>query len=199
MSVDLKHSLAEGMNYLKTWRNRYSKYEYPEKLVLNIFYRKHTMNFMFPEILNCFENDFLDNPKIKWNDFNFGYIKLKELYGRTAIEKTQPILLNLIADKKRYVGMTNFNDFTNPILEAQNGNQSKLEELEYAYLYYLLTDDAILLWAGIGGTGISKMETFEKMTNVRIKDAKITKYEHIDELLGKYAVAVYLNKNYNPL
>lgn len=81
MLIDLKHSLSEGMNNLMTWRKRYSKTEYAEKVVLNIFYRKYTIEFMFPEIIGCFETNFLGDQKVKWHDFNEGFQKLKFTYG----------------------------------------------------------------------------------------------------------------------
>ena len=45
MKLDLKNSLKEGNDLLSNWKNKYSKTEYPEKIVLNIFYRKYTMEF----------------------------------------------------------------------------------------------------------------------------------------------------------
>ena len=46
MRIDLRNQFTEGMNNLQAWRNRYSEIEYAEKVLLNVFYRKHTMNFM---------------------------------------------------------------------------------------------------------------------------------------------------------
>ena len=199
MRIDLRHSLNEGMNNLTTWRNRYSKTEFPEKVVLNIFYRKYTMEFLFPEIVGCFEKNLLGKPKTKWNDFNEGFQKLKTLYGTTAVSKTQGALLNLLEDTNRNVGNTNYGIFAPLISAAKTGNNSNLEEIEYAYLYYLLTDECILLWGAFGGTGLTKIETIGKMTGVIIEVEDIKTYATIEQILGQFCSAPYLNENYKAL
>lgn len=199
MLIDLKHSLYEGMNNLMTWRKRYSKTEYAEKVVLNIFYRKYTIEFMFPEIIGCFETNFLGNQKVKWYDFNEGFQKLKITYGSTALSKTQPVLLNLLTNSQRNVGNTNYGIFTPLISEATRGNKAKLEEIEYAYLYYLLTDECVLLWGAFGGTGITKIDAIGKMTGVIIKTEEINTYGQIERALGQLCAATYLKENYKAL
>lgn len=194
MRIDLRHSLEEGMNNLRTWRNRYSKDEYPEKTVLNIFYRKYTIDFMFQEVLNCF-----DSEGKKWDDFNTGFKKLKVKYGETAINKTQPVLLDLLKDSQKMVGNTNYDDFTSLISKAKEGNNDKLEEIEYAYLYYLLTDESILLWGAFGGTGISKIDAIGKMSGLEIENTEITNYSQIEQILGHLCAAPYLKGNYKAL
>lgn len=199
MRTDLRHSLNEGMNNLLTWRNRYSKSEYPEKVVLNIFYRKYSMEFMFPEIVGCFEKNLLGKPKVKWNDFNEGFSKLKNSYSSTAMSKTQPVLLSLLTNKERNVGNTNYGIFSPLIAAAKSGNNAKLEEIEYAYLYYLLTDECILLWGAFGGTGLTKIETIGKLSGVIIEVEDIKSYAPIEQILGQFCAAAYLKENYKPL
>lgn len=182
MNIDLRHSLKEGINNLLLWRNRYTA-DYPEKIVLNIFYRKYTMDFMFADILSCFEKNLFGKPKIKWNDMNEGFQKLKTIYSSTAISKTQPILIELLTDRQRIVGNTNYGMFTTLISEAKNGSRSKLEEIEYAYLYYLLTDECILLWSAFGGTGLSKIEAIGKMSGLIIETEEIKIYTQIEHVL----------------
>ena len=38
--IDLTYALNEGTSNLIKWRGRYSPQEYPQKIVLNIFYRR---------------------------------------------------------------------------------------------------------------------------------------------------------------
>lgn len=199
MRTDLRHSFNEGMNNLSTWRNRYSKSEYPEKVVLNIFYRKYTMEFMFPDIIGCYETDFLGKPKVKWNDFNEGFQKLKTTYGSTAVSKTQPVLLNLLTNIQRNVGNTNYGIFTPLIAAAKSGNNAKLEEIEYAYLYYLLTDECILLWGAFGGTGLTKIDAIGKMSGVILEVEDIKTYAPIEQILGQFCSSAYLKDNYKAL
>ncbi|RRJ89724.1 hypothetical protein EG849_11975 [Flavobacterium macacae] len=180
------------MENLSKWRSRYSKTEYPEKVALNIFYRKYTMEFLFPEILDSFED-------VKYADFNDGLEKLKTLYGSIAISKTQPILMELLEDVHRKVGTTNFHVFKSLISEVQNGSIEKLEELEYSYLYYLLTDECILLWAAFGGTGLKKLDVVSKLSGVIIKTDEINSYSLIEQIMGQLCASPYLNENYKPL
>jgi hypothetical protein len=199
MRIDLRNSLNEGMTNMLTWRNRYSKSEYPEKVAINIFYRKYTMEFMFPEILGCFETNFLGRPKSKWSDFNEGFQGLKTTYGNTAVSKTQPVLLNLLSNSQRTVGNTNYGMFTNLITESKNGSKSKLEELEYAYMFYLLTDESVLLWGALGGTGLSKIDAIGEMSGLIIEVDEIKTYGQIDQVLGQLCAAPYLKDNYKSL
>ena len=55
MRIDLRNQLAEGMNNLQAWRSRYSKSEYGEKVLLNVFYRKYSTLFMWDKIQNSFQ------------------------------------------------------------------------------------------------------------------------------------------------
>jgi hypothetical protein len=195
MRTDLRHSLNEGMNNLQTWRSRYSKIEYPEKIVLNIFYRKYTIEFMFKEIIGCFE----DEPKIKWSNFNDGFQKIKNIYGSIAVSKTQPVLLDLLTNKQKNVGNTNYGIFSPLIIEAKSGNKSKLEEIEYAYLYYLLADECVMVWAAYGGMGLSKIEAIGKMSGAIIKTDEIKTYSQIEQIVGQLCAASYLKDNYKAL
>lgn len=87
MRIDLRYLFKEGMNNFMIWRIRYFKFEYFEKVVLNIFYRKYMMEFMFLEIVGCFSKNIFGKLKIKWNDFSEGFLKLKNSYGFIVILK----------------------------------------------------------------------------------------------------------------
>lgn len=193
MRVDLRHPLTEGMNNLMTWRNRYSKTEYPEKVVLNIFYRKYTVEFMISELMRCFNNS------VKWTDFNIGYRELKTKYGETAVNKTNGILLELLKQTDRQIGNTSYSIFQPLITSAKTGDKAKLEEIEYAYLYYFLTDECILLWAAFGGTGINKIDAIGQLSGLILETEEILNYGQIEEILGRFCAAAYLKNNYKAL
>jgi len=141
----------------------------------------------------------MGKPKIKWNDFNEGYQKLKTVYGTTATTKTQPVLLNLITKTNRIIGNTNYGKFLQLISEAKRGDSSKLEEIEYSYLYYLLTDESVLLWGAFGGTGLQKSDAIAKMSGIIIEAEVIKTYSQIEQILGQFCAAAYLKDNYKPL
>jgi len=176
-----------------------TKTEYPEKVVLNIFYRKYTMEFIFPDIIGCYETNLFGKPKVKWKDYNEGGQNLKTTYESTAVSKTLPVLPNLLKNTHRNVGNTNYGIFEPLISEAKNANNSKLEEIEYAYLYYFLTDDCVLLWGALGGTGLTKIDAIGKMSGLIIKTEKIKTYGQIEQVLGQLCAATYLKEHYKAL
>lgn len=194
MRIDLRHSFNEGMNNLSTWRNRYSFHDYPEKVLINVFYRKYSMLFMWDEIQKCFNNGQL------WSDFNTGFQKLKQTYQQTAISKTQPVLLQFLTESpEKQIGSTSFSSYTEKIAGSRQGNNQDLEEIEYSYLYYLLTDECVLLWAAFGGTGIDQIKAIGQLSGLIIETPEINSYEQIEGILGRLCASAYLNKVYNPL
>lgn len=200
MRIDLRHSFNEGMNLLPTWRNRYSTQEYPEKVLINLFYRKYTMEFMWNDINNSFQKKLFGGRKVLWNDFNQGFQKLKMSYQQNAVSKTQPVLVKLLSEQStRIVGSTSFADFKDRINGARQGNNKDIEEIEYAYLYYLLADECVLLWSAFGGTGLDKIEAIGKMSGMIIETPEIDAYGKIENILGRLCAAPYLQKVYNPL
>lgn len=199
MRTDLRHPLNNGMNDLLTWRNRYSKAEYPEKVVINIFYRKYTMEFMFPEILGCFGTNLFGKPRVSWTDFNEGYQKLSTIYDSMKTSKTLPILENLLSQKQKKVGNTYYEFFLPLITGAKNGDSSKLEEIEYSYLYYRLADECVLLWGAFGGTGLNQIDAIGKMSGLILETPEIKTYGHIEQILGQFCAAAYLKDNYKKL
>lgn len=200
MAIDLRHPFNEGMNLLMTWRNRYSKTEYGEKVLMNIFYRKYTMEFMWKEIDNSFQKTMFGGKKVLWNDFNQGFQTLKTSYQQNAVAKTQPVLMKLLTEQsERKVGTISYASYNQRIIGARQGAKNDIEEIEYAYLYYLLTDESILLWSAFGGTGLSKIEAIGKMTGLVIETEELNSYDKIESVLGQLCAAPYLHKVYNPL
>jgi len=181
------------MENLLKWRNRYSKKEYSEKVVLNIFYRKYTMDFMWNDIISCFGKG------VKWNDFNIGFQQLKMIYSNTSTSKTHNVLMDLLQQKDKVIGNTTYRNFLDLIKLEQQGDNSKLEEIEYSYLYYLLTDESILLWAALGGTGKDKIDAIGVLSGYKIETDDIIHYRQADEVIGKLCSAPYLAQKYKAL
>jgi hypothetical protein len=200
MRLDLKYSFNEGMNLLTTWRKRYSNIEYPEKVILNIFYRKYSVEFMWDEINNSFQERSSGDRNVLWDDFKEGFLKLKESYQQVAISNTHPNLINLLSNhSERIVGSISFSDYQNRIIGAKQGNHNDIEEIEFAYIYHRLTDECVFLWSAFGGTGLNKIEAIAKMSGLIIESSEIDTYSKIERIVGRLCAAPYLNKAYNPL
>lgn len=199
MRIDLRNQFTEGMNNLQAWRNRYSEIEYAEKVLLNVFYRKHTMNFMWSEIQNAFQKKMFGGNKVLWNDFNEGFEKMMNLYQNYS-QKTQPILLKLLSEQSSTkVGSISYSEYKEKILGAKNGNSSDIEEIEFTYLHYLLNDQLILMWSAFGGTGLSKIDALAQMSGVIIQETDMNDYATVEIIIGQLCTGPYLHQNYNPL
>lgn len=196
MRIDISNILNEGLSNLSMWRDRYSRTEYAEKVVLNIFYRKYTIEFMFSQITDCFHDKSTGKTKVKWNDFNDGFAQMKAAYSFTAGSETRPRLMSLLADQEYVVGNITYGHFLPMILESKNQQFEKVEQIEFLYLYYLLTDELILLWAAFGGTGMTQIDSISHMSGVILKDEWIVSYSRIEQILGQLCVLPYLNKKY---
>jgi hypothetical protein len=193
MRIDLRNQLAEGMNNLQAWRSRYSKSEYGEKVLLNVFYRKYSTFFMWDKIQNSF------NGNVLWNDFNTGFREMMNLYQNQAIQ-TQPILLQLLSEKSNNpVGSVTYAGFADKIRGAKQGKNADIEEIEFTYLHYLLNDQLILMWSAFGGTGLSKIDALAQMSGVIIAETDMSEYGKVENIIGQLCTGPYLHENYNPL
>ncbi len=193
MRIDLRNQLAEGMDNLQAWRSRYSKSEYGEKVLLNVFYRKYSTFFMWDKIQNSF------NGNVLWNDFNIGFREMMNLYQNQAVQ-TQPILLQLLSEKSNNpVGSVTYAGFSDKIRGAKQGKNDDIEEIEFTYLHYLLNDQLILMWSAFGGTGLSKIDALAQMSGVIIAETDMSEYGKVENIIGQLCTGPYLHENYNPL
>jgi hypothetical protein len=193
MRIDLRNQLAEGMNNLQAWRSRYSKSEYGEKVLLNVFYRKYSTFFMWDKIQKSF------NGNVLWNDFNTGFREMMNLYQNQAMQ-TQPILLQLLSEKgNNPVGSVTYAGFADKIRGARQGKNADIEEIEFTYLHYLLNDQLILMWSAFGGTGLSKIDALAQMSGVIIAETDMSEYGKVENIIGQLCTGPYLHENYNPL
>lgn len=199
MRIDLRNQLAEGMNNLQAWRNRYNENEYAEKVLLNVFYRKHSMNFMWNEIQNSFQTKLFGGNKKLWNDFQEGFNKMMSLYSIYS-QKTQPVLLQLLSEQsKQKVGSISYSEYASKIQGAKQGNAADIEEIEFTYLHYILNDQLILMWSAFGGTGLSKIDSLAQMSGVIIAETEMKEYATVETIIGQLCTGPYLHQNYNPL
>lgn len=191
--VDLIQGFTEGVNNIRTWRNRYTLSEYAEKVVLNIFYRKYTMQAMWNELLPYIN-------KTKGGDFLQSVQELERIYGNTAMTKIQPILLaNLRTQPEKQLGGTSYTAFIPAIRKSAIGDKSAREEVEFAYLYNLLSDKATLYWAAACSTGLDKIEALTFVSGYKIEPVPINDYSTVNIALGQLSAAPYLHRHYNPL
>jgi len=197
--IDLSHQLQHGYDSLQTWRRRYDNKEYYEKVVLNIFYRKFTMEAMWNDLESCFGNNFLGRPKKIWNEVEDGFQKLTKTYEMTAMRINSNLVASMNANPSKRIANTSYERFIPLLRGASNGDVKSKEELEYTFIYHLLTDNCILIWTSAGGCGMSKIDAIGQMSGLLIEDPGIHSYATIDEIMGQICVSRYLKDHYKRL
>ncbi|MDR3697347.1 hypothetical protein [Mucilaginibacter sp.] len=124
MRIDLTNLYAEALDMLKTWRNRYSKNEYPYKIAVNIFYRQYTMN----SIWDCDLDNSFDEYKGVEIDILESFRILETVYANTSQKFIGgDILINLMNEKDDRGGL-NYKDILPIVLRAQSGDNASVEE-----------------------------------------------------------------------
>lgn len=195
MRIDLTNPFNEGLNNIKTWRSRYSKTEYPSKLVLNIFYRQYTMNSIW--------NSQLDNSFEKFKgtetDILKAFQKIENEYSNASQQFTVGNTLLDLMNKKEDVGGLNYANNIPLITRAQSGDNAAIEELEFTYLYYLLCNKATIMWAAFGRKGFSRIDAIAQVTGAVIEYKQPFSYAGILGVLGQLGLSQKMNSLYSPL
>lgn len=195
--INLHHELQFGIKNIMQWRNRYNYKEigsvYASKLVTNIFYRRYTTNLIWQSIMQ------FANHEVKMSTQD-AQMYLMNLYQSTAVHKVSPIIENWLENNPNiYVGGIHLGGFEKLIDDASRGDRTAIEELEFDYLYYLLSDMCCVYWASICSSGVSKIDAIAQMTGFIIQPMPLEDYDVIVNGLGQLLVAKYLEENYTPL
>jgi hypothetical protein len=190
--VNLTSALDEGTRNILTWRNRYSQTEYPVKVVLNIFYRRYTMNKMWPKLMEIVR-------KKAYNSFEDAYRDLEILYSETSKQVAPNLELWVKNNPYEVVGAIRYCDFEGLIQRVQIGSNPAKEELEFSYLHYLVSDKATLVWAAFCATGISPLEAITKVSGAVIQPMPLNDYNTLTVGLGQLYTTRFLEDRYNPL
>lgn len=191
--IDLTSALTEGTNNLLTWRNRYSSVEYPQKIVLNIFYRRYTMREMWNELMDIVN-------KKSYASFQEAAMALDMLYSNTAATRVKPYLELWLQNKPdEIVGAIHYRDFEGLIQRVQLGSKPAKEELEFSYLHYLISDKATLAWAAFCATGISPLEAITEVSDAIIQPMPLNDYNTLTVGLGQLYTTHFMQDRYNTL
>ena len=191
--IDMTSALTEGTNNLLKWRNRYSSVEYPQKIVLNIFYRRYTMRTMWNEIMNIVNQR-------AYNSFQDAAMVLEKLYSSTATVKVAPYLESWIRNNpNEIVGAIHYKDFEGLIQRVQMGSKPAKEELEFSYLHYLISDKATLAWAAFCAIGISPLKAITEVSGAIIQPMPLNDYNTLTVGLGQLYTTRFMQDRYNPL
>ncbi|HPI29621.1 MAG TPA: hypothetical protein PLB59_01960 [Bacteroidales bacterium] len=163
MPLILDNIYDQGISHLNRWRERYEKKEYPNKIVVNIFYRNYTVLELWKELTPYFFKN--NNPL---NSIEKAYQNIYEAYQNKSKNIINPKLLTLIEnDKDKDIGGVNYDAFKPIINDASNGDNKSVEQTEYVYLFQLLKNECILYWLSLGLCGEDYIDAFFKITGIQ--------------------------------
>ena len=195
MRIDLRNPYSDGITHLNNWRTGFSKTDYPFKIVTSTFERQYAMNAIWgSHIDSCFHPS-----NGKESDIIKTYQQLEIVYNKSLQQfTTENTLINLL-NQQQDVGGLNYKNNIPLIAKSRNRDNAATEELEFTYLYYLLCNKSVLMWAAFGKKGFSRIDAIAQVTGAIIEyDTPIT-YTAILKILGQIGVAVGMNKIYSPL
>ena len=191
--IDMSPALTEGTNNLIAWRKRYTSTEYPQKIVLNIFYRRYSMSKMWNELMAIVNQR-------SYSSFQMAAMALENIYSTTAVTKVQPFLESWIKNNPdEIVGAIRYRDFVDLIQRVQMGSKPAKEELEFSYLHYLISDKATLAWAAFCATGISPLKAITEVSGAIIQPMPLNDYNILTAGLGQLYTTRFLQDRYTPL
>jgi len=182
MNIDLTKTIQEASSNLSIWRDRYSSHELPYKIVLNIFYRKFTIECMFDKALNLSSDS--------WDD---GYQQIMKLYGQVAGSEVVHNLEKWVAQDVR-VGAQRFSDFAPYIENARSGSLEGIAPIQYTYLLHRVIDELVLAWIAYTTSGLSQIDSISQLTNIIIETGHIDSYEQIEAIMDQLGAESELRK-----
>lgn len=195
MRVDLSKLYTAGMDNLRTWRTGFPKADYPFKVVSSMFERQYAMNSIWEsQVDNSFNQYKGTQPDIikTFQQFEIEYAKALRPFttGNTLID---------LMNKKQDIGGLNYANNIPLIERSQRGDHTATEELEFTYLYYLLSNKATLVWAAFGRKGYPRIDAIAQVTGAILPPDYPISYTSVLKILGQLGVAVAMNKLYTAL
>jgi hypothetical protein len=155
--LDIQPIQERKINKLKSWRNRYSNYEYPYKVVLNMFYDLFATKQIWSDIDQAFSG------LKKYSDFQDAFSEIGEIRRDIQINYVNPRIIELLNNNQEVAGIM-YSDFSDNISKARNGDNKAVVELEYCYWFYSKYNDIIMYWAALGLMGLDKHSAYREIT-----------------------------------
>lgn len=181
MNVDLTPTLKDARHHLTIWRQRYSTIEYSQKVVLNIFYRKHTIAKMWSRVIN---------ERFQTREDAYQHNKIK--YSEIAQYEIVPVLETLVRSEDK-VATIRHSDFTHYIKLAAQGDSEALKGIEFTYFIHRLLDELTILWLSMVNAGLTPTGAITKITGAVLPpDLPVRSYAEIENIFDQLGVEEYL-------
>lgn len=180
MNIDLTNTFKDARSLLNKWEARYLAIEYPQKVIMNIFYRKYTIEKMWPTIFNT-----------KYSNWETAYDNIKLRYSETAQHEIIPVLDAKLRSNDKVTSIM-YSDFTSYINAASSGSNEALKGIEYTYFLHRIFDELILVWVAMVVSGDTKINAIAKITRVVLADTPINDYAEIEQVFDQLGAEKYL-------
>ena len=154
---DITKSYNNKINKLHAWRDRYSKDEYPYKVILNMFYDLFATQFIWTEINQSFSG------WKKYSDYSDALNEIYDLRRNVQLDDVNPRLNELLNTNEEAAGLK-YSDFSESISNAKKGDNHAVVEVEYSYWFYGSYNDVTIFWAACGLMGLDKHSAYLEIT-----------------------------------
>ena len=190
MNVDLTSTFKDSRRLMNTWNDRYSRDEYPKKVVMNILYRKYATEILWSKVL-----------KNSYKDWQAAYEQIKLEYERIAQHEIVPVLEALIKSDKKVTTMR-FSDFTSYINSASKGDKEAVKGIEYTYFLNRIFDELVIIWLSFVTSGTSRIEAVMKLSGAMLpREMPVNSYSELEQIFDQLGAEKYLQslfiKEYN--
>lgn len=180
MNIDLSSTFKDARQLTNTWKARYSTVEYPQKVIMNIFYQKYSIEKMWPTIFNS-----------NYSNWETAYKNLKLRNAEIAQREIIPILESKLRSNDQVTSIK-FSDFTTYIQAAASGNEKALKAIEYTYFLHRIFDELILVWVAMVVSGDTKINAIAKITRAVLEEMPINDYAEIQQIFDQLGAEKYL-------
>ena len=173
---DIQAARDRKINKLKEWRDKYSRNEYPYKVILNMFYELFSIELMWGEIDSAFYPSLEQMTSNQFTTLALALGHIGEIKRGTQLLEVHQNLERFMENDKVVCGVK-YSDFREMVREAKNGDNYKVVEIEYSYWFYCQYWEAILQWAAYGYLGYDKHSAFIEVTGGNVGGLKLDTYQ----------------------
>jgi hypothetical protein len=181
MNADLTNTFKDARRLINSWKERYSQTEYPEKVILNIFYRKYTIEKMWSKVANQ-----------TYPTWQLAYENNMLKYSEIAQNEIAPVLENYL-QMDRKVNAIKYSDFQSYIKAASRGDIDSIKAIEYTYFLNRIFDELTILWISMVNSGETKINAVAKLTGAILpREMPINNYAEIEQIFDQLGAENYL-------
>lgn len=178
------------INKLLSWRDRYSKIEYPYKVAFNLLYEMLVVEKMWDEIKSPYMKSQFNIDKKSFNNYQDAHKYVIDRSNIIARSDIHPIVENKYKSIDVIAGL-NWAATRNRVLKSQNGDNKEVQEIELAYYFYTCGIELIYAWSALGYLGTDKESAFMQLTGMVMGGVDYNSYQSLLNFFGQTSSMFY--------